>query len=93
MIGLETRATVSRATQPIRCKTKTNFDFPRFKPVTCFYFEFSLAPCDLSFCFDWAVVMTLIWSNSIKKRSRRVMITVKKRHDQATVSRGEISLK
>ena len=40
--------------QPIRCKTKTNRElvtrvFPRFRPVTCVYFELSLAPSNISF--------------------------------------------
>ena len=48
MIGLEFNLTTP---QPIRCKTKTNHDmvipiFPHLKPVTCVYFEFSLAPSD-----------------------------------------------
>ena len=45
--------------QPIRCKTKTNRDlvthvFPRLRlPVTCAFFEFPLAPCDIYLCYDW----------------------------------------
>ena len=44
--------------QPIRCKTKTNRDlvtrvFPRLRPVTYVYFEFSLAPSDIFLCSDW----------------------------------------
>ena len=41
--------------QPIRCKTKIKHDdlvtrvFPRFKQFGCFHFEFSMAPCDISF--------------------------------------------
>ena len=44
--------------QPIRCKINANSDlvtrvFPRFRPVICIYFDFSLALPDLYFCSDW----------------------------------------
>ena len=46
--------------------------FPRFKPVTCIYFEFSLVPCAISLGSDWAAVITLLLvsRHSIEKRSR-----------------------
>ena len=44
--------------KPIRYKTKTNRDlvtrvFPRLRPVTCVYFDFSLAPSDIFVCSNW----------------------------------------
>ena len=56
VIGLEIR--LPPPSQPIRSKTKTNRDlvtrvFPRFRPVTCINFEFSLASCDIDLCSDW----------------------------------------
>ena len=48
------------STQPIRCKTKTNCDlvarvFPRFLPVACICFEFSLVRCVVFVCCDWSL--------------------------------------
>ena len=44
--------------QPIRFKTKpncvlVNSVFPRFRQLTCIYFEFSLAPYGISLDSDW----------------------------------------
>ena len=46
------------SSQPIRRKTKTNRDlvtrvFPRLRPVTCIYFEFSLVRSNIYLCSDW----------------------------------------
>lgn len=48
----------------ISCKIKTNCDlvtrvFPRFWLETCFYLEFSLAPCDILLYSYW--LMELLW--------------------------------
>ena len=48
--------------QPIRCQTKTSRDlvtrvFPRLRPFTCIYFEFSLVPCDINLCSDWPLLL------------------------------------
>ena len=45
-------------------RTKTNREFvtlvfPRLRPFTCVYFEFSLAPCDIYLCSDWS--LRLLW--------------------------------
>ena len=50
--------------QPIRCKTKTTRDlvardFPRFRPLSCFYFEFLLALKSIFLSSNWS--LWLIW--------------------------------
>ena len=48
---------LAQSSQPIRRRTKTNRNlitrvFPRLRPVTCIYFEFSLVHCDIYLCSD-----------------------------------------
>ena len=52
--------------KPIRYKTKTNRDlvtrvFPRLRPVTCVYFDFSLAPSDIFVCSNWPLWLLWFW--------------------------------
>ena len=60
MIGLENSRHFLNQSDAIL--TKTNRDlvtpvFPRFRPVTCAYFEFSLAPCDTYLFSDWLLLL------------------------------------
>ena len=55
----------------ISCKIKTNCDlvtrvFPRFWLETCFYLEFSLAPCDILLYSYWRMELLWFWLYDIQ---------------------------
>ena len=59
--------------QPIRCKTKTNCEivtriFPLLRPVSCIYFEFSLATFETFLC-SVVITLVLLLQHSVAKRS------------------------
>ena len=58
----------------IRYKTKTNRDlvtrvFPRLRPVTCVYFDFSLAPSDIFVCSNWPLWFLWFWFYDTQSKS------------------------
>ena len=60
--------------KPIRYKTKTNRDlvtrvFPRLRPVTCVYFDFSLAPSDIFVCSNWPLRLLWFWFYDTQAKS------------------------
>ena len=60
--------------KPIRYKTKTNRDlvtrvFPRLRPVTCVYFDFSLAPSDIFVCSNWPLGLLWFWFYDTQSKS------------------------
>ena len=60
--------------KPIRYKTKTNRDlvtrvFPRLRPVTCVYFDFSLAPSDIFVCSNWPLWLLWFWFYDTQSKS------------------------
>ena len=60
--------------KPIRYKTKTNRDlvtrvFPRLRPVTCVYFDFSLAPSDIFVCSNWPLWFLWFWFYDTQSKS------------------------
>ena len=63
---------IAPAFQPIKCRSKTNrdlftFAFSRFRKFTCFYLEFSLAPCYIFILLHLTFLISLVLVFDIRK--------------------------